>query len=463
MVKKVPQEALTELLNIVAAHPTGISVADIEKALTLELPRRTLQYRLQQLVTTGQLHSIGERRWVKYLPVSGEAPKAAAEPSDEDYTQIIKLSDEGQIVHAYVQRPVAGRKPVGYNRDFLAAYQANKTFYLTSAEREKLARQGKSPTGTQPAGTYAKHILSRLLIDLAWNSSRLEGNTYWLLDTKRLIEFGEEAEGRDQIEAQMILNHKNAIEFLVNAADEVAFNSFTLMNLHAFLSNNLLADPSASGRLRYIAVGIENSAFLPLETPQLIEECFSEILSKASQINDPFEQAFFAMVHLPYLQPFDDVNKRVSRLAANIPLIRGNFVPLAFSDVPQRAYIEAILGVYELNDVALLKDVFFWAYERSVAQFAAVKQSIGEPDPFRLKYRSEIRASVASIIRHKIGRGDVSRAVTDQTNEYVGEIDQEAFIRVVEEELLSLHQGNFARYQIRPSEFAEWQMKWTSS
>lgn len=133
----------------------------------------------------------------------------------------------------------------------------------------------------QPAGTYAKYILSRLLIDLAWNSSRLEGNTYSLLDTKRLIEFGEEAKGRAHLEAQMILNHKDAIEFLVSAADDIGFNRYTILNLHGLLANNLLSDPSAAGRLRYIAVGIERSAFHPLEVPQLIEEFFDQILATA--------------------------------------------------------------------------------------------------------------------------------------------------------------------------------------
>lgn len=138
-------------------------------------------------------------------------------------------------------------------------------------------------------------------------------------------------------------------------------------------------------------------------------------------------------------------------------------MPLAFSDVPQRAYTEAILGVYELNDVALLKDIFFWAYERSVAQFAAVRQSLDEPDSFRLKYRSEIRACVASIIREKIGRGDASRLIKAHAREDVEERDHETFVQIVEEELLGLHQGNFARYQIRPSEFAEWQKRWAAS
>ena len=142
---------------------------------------------------------------------------------------------------------------------------------------------------------------SRLLIDLSWNSSRLEGNTYSLLDTRRLIEFGEEAQRGNRLEAQMILNHKDAIAFLVSAADEIGFNRYTILNLHGILAQNLLPDEAVPGRLRRIAVGIEKSAFHPLEVPQLIEECFNQLLATAQAIHDPFEQSFFAMVQLPYL------------------------------------------------------------------------------------------------------------------------------------------------------------------
>jgi hypothetical protein len=98
----------------------------------------------------------------------------------------------------------------------------------------------------------------------------------------------------------MILNHKDAIEFLVNSAGEIGFNRYTILNLHAILANNLLQDETAAGRLRRIAVGIEKSAFHPLEIPQLIEECFGQILATANAINDPFEQALFVIVNLPY-------------------------------------------------------------------------------------------------------------------------------------------------------------------
>ena len=112
----------------------------------------------------------------------------------------------------------------------------------------------------------------------------------------------------------------------------------------------------------------------------------------------------FVMAQLPYLQPFDDVNKRVSRLAANIPLIKANFVPLSFEDVPRDLYTEAILGVYEMKRVELLRDVFIWAYGRSAARYAAVRQSLGEPDPFRLQYRSELRDVIGRVIRGRTGQ-----------------------------------------------------------
>ena len=156
-------------------------------------------------------------------------------------SRAIPLSEAGISIRDYVRQALEARRPVGYDRKFLDQYRPNVSFYLTGQDRARLAAVGRPQIAEQPAGTYAKQILNRLLIDLAWNSSRLEGNTYSLLDTKRLIELGEEAEGRAHLEAQMILNHKDAIEFLVSAADEIGFNRYTILNLHALLANNLLA------------------------------------------------------------------------------------------------------------------------------------------------------------------------------------------------------------------------------
>src|ERR1039457_2645659 len=472
MPPRIPEESLAAIEQAVAKHPDGASLSDVAEALPERLADRTLQHRMKYLVDKGRLITDGEgRRWTRYrVPAAEAEPRAlavekpAAVPAEGEKTEeeAVPLSPASQEMRAYLSQPLNARKPVGYNREFLDSYRPNETLYLSEEQRAHLAQVGKPNFDDQSAGTYAKQILNRLLIDLSWNSSRLEGNTYSLLDTKRLIDFGQEAEGKERLEAQMILNHKDAIEFLVSSAEDIGFNRYTVLNLHALLANNLLADPTAPGRLRHIAVGIEKSAYHPLEVPQLIEEYFDQLLATATAIKDPFEQAFFIMVQLPYLQPFDDVNKRVSRLAANIPLVKGNLSPLAFTDVPRSTYTEAMLGIYELNKIDFLKDVFVWAYERSAARYAAVRQSLGEPDPFRLRHRAALREIIGEVVR---GRMDKKAAAAHVAAWAQGKIDageRDRFREIAEGELLGLHEGNFARYQIRPSEFEAWQKLWNA-
>jgi len=457
-------EDLAAVVEFVRQSPDGARSGEIAEALK-EIPQRTLQRWLKSLVESGRLVQVGKGPAARYrLPVIVEEQKQTvaqqAGPEEGKPEAAVPLSAESAKMRAYLRQPFGARKAVGYNRQFLEGYQPNTSFYLSPKERAHLAEVGKTKTGVEAAGTYAKQILNRLLIDLSWNSSRLEGNTYSLLDTRRLIEFGEEAQGGNRLEAQMILNHKDAIAFLVSAADEIDFNRYTVLNLHGILAQNLLPDEAAAGRLRSIAVGIESSAFHPLEVPQLIEECFNQVLATAQAIHDPFEQSFFAMVHLPYLQPFDDVNKRVSRLAANIPFIKANLSPLSFTSVPRSTYTDAILGVYELNQVDLLKDVFIWAYERSAERYAAVRQSLGDPNPFRQRHHEALRQLVGDVVRRRMDRKQASTYIAEWVKSNIAADEQAGFREMAESDLLSLHEGNFARLQVRPSEFTAWQVAW---
>ena len=464
MPKRIPEKELDAIVEVVAAQPGAVPVCAILASLPDELEKRTLQRRLALLVEQKRLIAEGEGKGRRYrapvavtVALNPIAGKATLEARGEVY---IPLSPEGEKVGRAVRAPIQNRQPVGYRRDFLDDYRPNVSYYLPAETRRRLLEIGRPPGGERPAGTYARTIYGRLLIDLSWNSSRLEGNTYSLLETERLLNLGEAAEGRDALEAQMILNHKAAIELLVEQAEEIGFNQYTILNLHALLAENLLADPQAGGRLRRIPVGVGGTVYHPLEVPQLIEECFGSILDVAAAIADPFEQAFFALVHLAYLQAFEDVNKRVSRLAANIPLIRGNLCPLSFVDVPERAYVEGVLGVYELNRVELLRDVFVWAYERSSARYSAVRQSLGEPDPFRLRYRVLIAEVVAAMVRAGMDRKGAAARVRQCASEQVPPVDQPRFVEVVETEIMSLHEGNIARYRLRPAEFRAWRESW---
>jgi Fic/DOC family len=465
MPKHLAEADLKILTQAFAGHPEGARLEDLLPLVNLQ--RRTLQRRLALLQEQGLLAIEGRGRATKYrllqMPSAQGGQEYLVRPAEARSRDVtldedgISVSPEGQKIQAYLRLPPTQRKPVGYNRDFLDAYQANQTFYLPQAVRDEMAAMG-NPFAQHilPAGTYARQIFNRLLIDLSWNSSRLEGNTYSLLETQRLIVFGQSVEGKDSLEAQMILNHKDAIEFLVESAEQAGLNRFTILNLHATLSNNLLPDPEASGRLRSIPVNIGGSVYIPLAVPQLVEECFNQILNTASAIEDPFEQAFFVMVHLPYLQPFEDVNKRVSRLSANIPLIRNNLSPLSFIGVPNRIYIAGMLGVYEMNQVELLRDVFVWAYKRSYENYTIVRQSLGEPDPFRLRYRQQLIDVIGRVVRQKLIGQDIPVFIEHWSKDNLPKEDQSRFVGVVEAELFALHEGNFARFRLRHSEFLDW-------
>jgi len=463
MPKKIAPAEYATILDAVRQHPNGASSEMIQSVLG-ETPRRTLQRRLHELVAQGRLAVAGRTRGALYrLPpeshvtvqLTGVSAKAElGQLSAEIY---VPMSAEGSRLRDLVRRPVTLRTPVGYQRDFLLNYRPNETWYLPSQTRTRLRELGETPSAERQAGTYARDVLSRLLIDLSWASSKLEGNTYTRLDTQRLIEHGEAAAGKDARETQMILNHKRAIEFLVDGTDDIGFNLYTFQNLHAMLSENLLADPAASGKLRERVVEISGTVFHPLAIPQQIEEFFRIVLDKAAAISDPFEQAFFLMVHIPYLQPFEDVNKRVSRLGTNVSLLKHKLCPLSFVEVPERAYVEGTLAVYELNRVELLVDVFGWAYERSCQQYRAIAGSLPPPDPFRRIYRDTLADVIAEIVRK--GWPAEAPIIEREATKLVPTHDREQFVEMAIDELKGLHEGNIARYRLRLSEFRDWKAK----
>jgi len=462
MSRTTQNDELRLIESIVQAHPNGIGISDIETGMTsshgVGLNRRTLQRRLQKLIDSKRLSTEGESSALVYKPASGKSVAltgAAASGSVAEVELYVTLSPEGARIRDRVRMPLMHRRPVGYEREFLEAYQPGQTYYLSEPLRSQLHDMGRTAANHRAAGTYARDILSRLLVDLSWASSKLEGNTYSRLDTQNLIELGQAAQGKDAIETQMILNHKAAIEMLVEDAEGVGFDAFTFKNLHAVLSQDLMRDPQASGRLRRRAVDISGTVFHPAALPQVIEDCFEQLLSKASVIPDPLEQAFFLMVQLPYLQPFEDVNKRVSRVGANISLIKHNLCPLAFIDVPERAYVEGNLGVYELNEIDLMRDVFVWAYERSCQRYLAITQTMVAPDPLKIKYREALILAVQAVVQGQVPQ--VPYGIAPAALELIDAQDRDAFMQMLIDSLGHLHEGSIARYRLRRSEYIAWQ------
>jgi Fic family protein len=430
------------LIEAVGRIPEGASVEQIETIT--KVSRRTLQRRLAELVSDGRLRATGVRKARRYH-VPAQATGAPAQ---------LAVSKQGEVVRALIRQPLSARSPVGYDPRFLETYRPNVDAYLDQGMRTRLHSLGRTAGPERPAGTYARQILSRLLVDLSWASSRLEGNTYTRLDTQNLIELGRQAPGKDQRETQMILNHKAAIEMLVDNVDDVGFNRYTICNLHALLADNLLSDASAAGRVRRIDVAIHGTVYQPLAIPQRLDELFDRLLATAAAIIDPFEQAFFVMVQLPYLQPFEDVNKRVSRLAANIPFIKHNLVPLSFVDVPDRDYVDGLIAVYELNRIELARDVFLWAYERSSQRYTVVRDALPQPDPIRLRNREQLIAIVNTIVRDDLPIEDATVRKIAAPIATPGDV--EPLVALAIAELHGLHEGVLARFRLRLSEFRRW-------
>lgn len=451
-----------QILAILANHDQPLShsaiATELRARFSLTLSTRVLQQRLSQLAADGLIERSGERKGTRYraLRKAGTTPAATAVVSASG--RPAWLSREGADIQQAILRPRGERPYVTYRREWLEAYVPGRTWYLPETLRQHLHRVGRTPAGDRPAGTFARDILGRLLIDLSWASSRLEGNTYSLLDTQNLIEFGQRAEGADARDAQMILNHKDAIEFIVARDDRRALDAHLLRTLHAILSAGLLPNAAHEGRLRTTPVSITASTYIPTEDPHIIRECLDRIAAQANAIPDPFERSFFLLVHLPYLQPFIDVNKRTARLAANIPLIDANLCPLTFVDVPELEYVHGILAVYELQRVELLRDVFTHAYERSAERYTVIRDAAPKPNPLRLRYREQLGTAIAEAVRG--GVGPSRRWAQDWAVEHaVPEVDREAFAELLLSMLLDLNDASAARYRIMPSEFTAWREK----
>ena len=415
-----------DILNFTAANP-GAGRDAIRKGVARDVSETTVWRALKRLVDEGRLEVSGKGRATGYQ-IAGSA-----------------------VVRAYLSTPYNRRPPVTYRPEFLDAYIPGKTWYLSEADRARLLEAGRPQGGEIPAGTYARRILEQLLVDLSWASSRMEGNTYDILQTERLIRFGEEAEGKDRKEALMILNHKEAIQYVVDNLDEVGLRRPDLFSLHALLSDGLLADPAMSGRLRAMPVGISHSSYRPLDDGVTITEEFDILLHKAAQITDPFEQSFFLLVHIPYLQAFADVNKRTSRVASNIPLLKSDLAPMSFTTMDDSDYIDGLIGIYELNNVSLLREVYLDAYLASAEKYRILRADVESPEKAALAYREFVRTAVRRcVLEFKAFRQDEVRAMAAEAA--VPKDDRADVVAYVRDQLSGLHEGNVIRYRLKPSD-----------
>lgn len=339
------------------------------------------------------------------------------------------------------------RAPVAFQRRFIDDYQPNQTFLLPESLAGTLY-DGARLTGRQPAGTYASAVLGPLLTDLSCSSSRLDGGRHTLPATEALFRaVRPDVLDRDTI---MLLNHKAAIEFLVDSVPRYGMTTLVVRNLHAVLMQGLLADEDGLGTIREKVICIGDSVYIPSHAPLLLGEMFEQILEKARRTRNPVEAAFFLWVSLAYLLPFEDGNERTSRLAANIPLMLCNCAPQAFLDVAPHDYAQAMVAIREQQDPSAAGELFTRSYRRSIRKYAALMAAIGQPDPFRAGYREQAGEVVRRVVRDRVA---LSQAVDEVA---VPAQDRAAFERMARADLERLGEHNCALYRLTMRQAGGW-------
>lgn len=239
------------------------------------------------------------------------------------------------------------------------ADEERAAFDLATAEYEK--RTADLPPAIQ------KKELERLIIELSWKSSKIEGNTYTLLDTEKLILENKRAPGHDRKEAAMILNHKDAFEFIHEKKS--LFTALTRANLEE-LHRLLVKNMSVGLGLRSKPVGVTGSVYRPLDNIHQITEAVGALAAAVSKQASPYAKALVALLGISYIQPFEDGNKRTARLMANALLLSHSRAPLSYRSVEETEYREAMMVFYEINSIMPFKKIFVSQYEFAAKNYA---------------------------------------------------------------------------------------------
>jgi len=451
----------SQVLNLLRASGEGWT-ASAQIRTTINVPDRTLRNWLKDLVEEGAIESRGERKGRRYRLVErpvGVVPGAGAigvegQPPAVAVQQI--FTPESQALIKRIEAPLYTRPPATYREDWLQTYVPNERAYLTRTQREELAALGKRDPIYGRAGTYIKKIYDRLLIDFSFNSARLEGNTYTLADTERLLMQGAAAPGKPNAERIMILNHKEAIAYLIRHLDTLQPDENTIRTLHYLLADSLVA-PGAAGQIRDESIRVGGTTYAPLDGRERLTRLLLLLLDKARAIADPFEQSFFLLVHISYLQAFVDVNKRTARLASIIPLIRSDYVPQSFVEMDQDAYLKATIAVYEFNEVGPLADVYAWSYRRTCQRFEITAQVVGF-DEIAALYRPSRRALVTDLVRAKVPQDKVAEWIAAHVPGNVEPQHREKFSSDVVAELENLDASRIGGLGITRAELEAWQV-----
>ena len=275
-----------------------------------------------------------------------------------------------------------------------------------AAQRDERKQHEWSPLGVardhhKAGGAFARAVEEVFVLDLAWSSSKLEGNSLSRKQSQAIFSLGrliEDPRSAHDDEVRMLINHKNAVEYLVHAAPNQRFSVEFVFAVHDLLMDGLLPDRLDQGRIRSHDVEVVGAAFEPEQRPEVLRDQLDLVLAKAAAIRNPVEAAFFLWIHLAYLQAFADGNKRTSRVVANLPLLLRNCAPLSFEGIDELDYGRAMFGVYERQDFSMAIDLFVHTYRRSMRKYIALLATRPRIDVRVARFRDELLRVVRAVV-----------------------------------------------------------------
>ena len=320
---------------------------EIHGGISVSLSYATVKRILLSLTSQNLISKVGQGKATKYI----------ISPTYE----LLKPVD----IEEYYKKEIDERIiKENFNRNLISETLVN-TELFTGNELNKLSKLQKTYENnlSQLSDFEYKKELERLAIDLSWKSSQIEGNTYSLLETERLLKEKETASGKTKEEATMLLNHKDAIDFIIKNPDYL--NSLTVSkieDIHSILIKELAIDRN----IRKRRVGISGTNYRPLDNEFQIRESLLNMCELVNSKSNIFEKALLTLVLISYIQPFVDGNKRTARIVSNAILMNNNYCPISFRTVDSVEYKKAMLLFYEQNNVSVFKEIFINQFEFAV-------------------------------------------------------------------------------------------------
>lgn len=346
---KTNKELGNIILDFITQNPLSSS-KQIDDGLENAFGYATIKRTLQDLVAEN------------FITISGKGKSTKYEVS-QTYELIRNIS-----VEEYFQKEIDERKIQDQFNHSLIKNVLSKASIFTEAELNhltKLQNQYKENISKLTESEYKKE-LERLAIDLSWKSSQIEGNTYSLLETERLLKDKEAASGKTKDEATMLLNHKAALDFIIDHPTYVKRLSLSgIEDIHSLLANDLYIDRN----IRKRKVGISGTNYKPLDNEFQIKEALEDLCSLVNKEENVFAKALFVLILISYIQAFADGNKRTARIISNAILMNNNYCPISFRTVDSIDYKKALLIFYEQNNISAFKKIFIDQFEFAVKTY----------------------------------------------------------------------------------------------